>query len=161
MFSQSFKDINNLRNQDVARARLFTCCLIRRPRGEENLEKLNSSYQDVNPTITSWLHIHVVCVRQLTQWSEVVRSVRCWFQTSNQDRGENEDTNQATREPDDAGILSATHLYFPKGKWWFDDLLTILRLRSSVVLIRVASSLTKVTQDRIWCCFDETSWGSC
>ena len=23
--------------------------------------------------------------------------------------------------------------------------------------IRVASSLTKVTQDRIWCCFDETS----
>ena len=24
-------------------------------------------------------------------------------------------------------------------------------------VIRVASSLTKVTQDRIWCCFDETS----
>ena len=26
-----------------------------------------------------------------------------------------------------------------------------------IVHIRVASSLTKVTQDRIWCCFDETS----
>ena len=30
-------------------------------------------------------------------------------------------------------------------------------LSPSMRLIRVASSLTKVTQDRIWCCFDETS----
>ena len=33
----------------------------------------------------------------------------------------------------------------------------LLGVKTVVACIRVASSLTKVTHDRIWCCFDETS----
>ena len=32
-----------------------------------------------------------------------------------------------------------------------------IKVNLLLTIIRVASSLTKVTQDRIWCCFDETS----
>ena len=38
-----------------------------------------------------------------------------------------------------------------------DRMATFMLYLSEVSDIRVASSLTKVTQDRIWCCFDETS----